>query len=106
MLLNSLKGGKEGRHVSVIAERKEVSHILDSVKDTGIGINPAILPRLFAKFATKCHHQTLEGIGLGLFICKSVIEAHGGRIWADNNKDGKGDTFTFSLPVRLPRRTC
>ena len=59
------------------------------------------IPRLFAKFATKSHHQTLEGIGLGLFICKSIMEAHGGRIWADNNKDGKGATFTFSLPATV-----
>ena len=71
------------------------------MKDIGIDIYPAILPRLFAKFATKSHHQTLEGIGLDLFICKSVIEAHGDRIWADNNKDGKGATFTFSLPATV-----
>ena len=66
-----------------------------SVKDTDQGIDPEIMPRLFTKFTTKS--QT--GTGLGLFISKSIIEAHGGRIWAENNKDGKGATFTFRLPL-------
>jgi signal transduction histidine kinase len=66
-----------------------------SIKDTGIGIAPEIMPRLFTKFATKSE----RGTGLGLFISKSIIEAHGGRIWAENNKDGKGATFSFSLPI-------
>ncbi|HZC50294.1 MAG TPA: ATP-binding protein [Nitrososphaeraceae archaeon] len=54
-----------------------------------------MLPRLFTKFATK----TDKGTGLDLFISKSIIEAHGGRIWAENNSDGKGATFAFSLPI-------
>ena len=58
-----------------------------NVKDSGQGINPEILPKLFTKFATKS--QT-GGTGLGLFISKSIVEAHGGRIWAENNADGKG----------------
>jgi signal transduction histidine kinase len=66
-----------------------------SIKDTGIGIAPEIVPRLFTKFATKSE----KGTGLGLFISKSIIEAHGGRIWAENNADGKGATFAFSLPI-------
>ncbi|MGI8832976.1 MAG: ATP-binding protein [Nitrososphaeraceae archaeon] len=67
-----------------------------SVKDTGVGIDPEILPRLFSKFTTK---SDAGGTGLGLFISKSIIEALGGRIWAENNTDRKGATFTFSLPV-------
>src|ERR671933_2065496 len=69
--------------------------VLVSVKDTGTGIDPAVMPRLFTKFATKSE----TGTGLGLFICKSIIEVHGGRIWAENNTDGDGATFTFSLPI-------
>jgi two-component system sensor histidine kinase VicK len=65
-----------------------------SVKDTGTGIDSDIMPRLFTKFASKS--QT--GTGLGLFISKSIVEAHGGRIWAENNPDGRGTTFRFSLP--------
>ena len=53
------------------------------------------MPRLFTKFATKSY----KGTGLGLFICKNIVEAHGGKIWAENNKDGKGATFSFSLPL-------
>jgi signal transduction histidine kinase len=54
-----------------------------------------MLPRLFEKFASK----SCKGTGLGLFICKSIIEAQGGRIWGENNADGKGATFAFSLPM-------
>jgi two-component system, OmpR family, sensor histidine kinase VicK len=69
--------------------------ILVSVKDTGIGIDPEILPDLFAKFKTK----SSSGAGLGLFISKSIIEAHGGSIWAESNSTGNGTTFTFALPL-------
>ena len=68
-----------------------------SVKDTGSGIDSEILPRLFTKFSTKSDNGT--GIGLGLFISKNIVEAHGGRIWAENNLDGKGATFAFSVPA-------
>jgi two-component system, OmpR family, sensor histidine kinase VicK len=70
-------------------------HVIVSVKDSGAGIDPEILPRLCTKFATKSD----KGTGLGLYISKSIIEAHGGKIWAENNSDGKGATFTFSLPI-------
>jgi signal transduction histidine kinase len=66
-----------------------------SIKDTGTGIDPELYPRLFTKFATKSE----AGTGLGLFISKSIIEAHGGKIWAQNNKGDKGATFGFSLPI-------
>ena len=71
------------------------SHATISIKDAGTGIDSEIFPRLFSKFASK----SFEGTGLGLFICKSIIEDHGGRIWAENNVDGKGATFSFSLPL-------
>jgi signal transduction histidine kinase len=66
-----------------------------SIKDTGIGIAPEIMPRLFTKFTTKSG----RGTGLGLFISKSIVEAHGGKIWAINNTDGKGATFSFTLSI-------
>jgi two-component system, OmpR family, sensor histidine kinase VicK len=69
--------------------------VIVSIKDTGVGIAPEIMPRLFSKFTTKSE----RGTGLGLFISKSIVEAHGGRIWAQNNPDGKGATFAFSLPI-------
>jgi signal transduction histidine kinase len=71
------------------------SCIIVSVKDTGQGIDINILPKLFTKFASKSFHRT----GLGLFISKGIVEAHGGRIWAENNRDGIGATFSFSLPL-------
>jgi signal transduction histidine kinase len=67
-----------------------------SVKDNGRGIDKEIMPKLFTKFTTK----SFQGTGLGLYISKSIIEAHGGMIWAQNNDNGKGATFSFSLPLR------
>ena len=69
--------------------------VIVSVKDRGTGIDPNIQDKLFSKFATKSD----SGSGLGLYISKGIVEAHGGRIWAENNSDGKGATFAFSLPT-------
>ncbi len=69
--------------------------IVVSVKDVCIGIDKNIFPKLFTKLTTKSY----QGMGLGLFISKNIVEAHGGRIWAENNKDGRGATFSFSLPL-------
>jgi signal transduction histidine kinase len=69
--------------------------VIVSIKDTGIGIAPEIMPRLFTKFTTKSG----RGTGLGLFISKSIVEAHGGKIWAIKNTDGKGATFSFTLSI-------
>ncbi len=76
-------------------EDKEHDVVVVSIKDDGPGIDPEIMPRLFTKFAAKSD----IGTGLGLFISKSIVEAHGGKIWAENNADGRGATFTFSLPI-------
>ena len=75
-------------------KNKHGSEVVVSVKDFGTGIDPEILPRLFTKFASK----SAIGTGLGLYISKNIIETHGGKIWAENNLDGKGATFSFSLP--------
>ena len=75
--------------------KKKTGSVIISIEDTGTGIDPEILPRLFTKFTTKSD----KGTGLGLYISKRIIEAHGGRIWGENNTGGKGATFTFSLPL-------
>jgi signal transduction histidine kinase len=75
-------------------KNKEDALVVVSIKDKGKGIDEEILPRLFNKFVTKSD----QGIGLGLFIAKNIIEAHGGKIWGNNNKDSKGATFSFSIP--------
>jgi signal transduction histidine kinase len=93
LLGNAVKFTKQGT-VYISAESKDGEAIV-SVKDSGTGIDPEIVSRLFTKFTSKS--QT--GTGLGLFISKSIIEAHGGRIWAENNKDSKGATFTFRIPL-------
>jgi two-component system, OmpR family, sensor histidine kinase VicK len=98
LLSNALKFTKQGTiSVSLQREKEEddKDYIVISVKDTGQGIDLEILPKLFTKFATKSE----SGTGLGLFISKSIVESHGGRIWAENNADGKGATFAFSLPI-------
>jgi signal transduction histidine kinase len=81
--------------ISRNADIKENGEAIVSVKDTGTGIDPHMIPRLFSKFATK----SFDGTGLGLFVSKSMIDAHGGKMWAKNNQDGKGATFAFSLPI-------
>jgi signal transduction histidine kinase len=91
LLTNAFKFTKEGA-ISVSIEKKDTYAIV-SIKDTGTGIDPEIFPRLFTKFATK----SVTGTGLGLYISKGIIEAHDGRIWAENNADGKGATFYFRL---------
>ena len=82
-----------------IIDKTSSKEALVSVKDSGIGIDPEITQKLFSKFVTK----SFSGTGLGLFISKNIIEAHGGRIWAvNNNSDGreeKGATFYFTLPL-------
>jgi signal transduction histidine kinase len=105
-LLNNAIKFTENGSITVIVERKKDNsgndQIVVSIKDTGTGIHPEILPKLFTKFATK---SMTGGTGLGLLISKSIIEMHGGKIWATSNKekDGEkdvGSTFTFSLPVK------
>jgi signal transduction histidine kinase len=97
LLNNSIKFTKEGSIVTAVKEREDQqrNEVIISVKDTGSGIDLDILPKLFSKFVTKSYH----GTGLGLYICKAIVEAHGGKIWAENNVVGKGATFSFSLPI-------
>jgi signal transduction histidine kinase len=117
LLNNAIKFTKEGAvTVSTSIRRKDVvdrdnsgeggraeEEVVIAVRDTGTGIDPELMPRLFTKFATKSY----QGTGLGLFIAKSIVEAHGGKVWAENNNNNgsdsdrkyKGATFYFTLPV-------
>ena len=107
LICNSLKfiskeKGEEGI-ISLSIEKRNNDNdvnndmVIISIKDNGKGIDIEILPRLFTKFASK----SFQGTGLGLYISKNIINAHGGKIWAENNSDGKGATFAFSLPWQL-----
>ncbi|HZA06707.1 MAG TPA: ATP-binding protein [Nitrososphaeraceae archaeon] len=89
-----------GGIISIKAERVD-GQALVTIRDSGIGIDPEIMPRLFEKFISKSY----QGTRLGLYISKSIVEAHGGRIWAENNTDVNGATFTFSLPVKKNSRS-
>ncbi len=95
LLKNAIHFTNEGTINIAAAEKIDYNEVIVSVKDTGLGIDPEIFPRLFTKFAT----GSATGTGLGLFISKSIVEAHGGKIWAQNNPDGIGATFYFSLPL-------
>ena len=96
LLNNAFKFTKEGSIVVNIELDQRKNKAIVSVKDTGKGIAPDIFPKLFEKFASK----SFQGTGLGLFISRSIIEAHGGKMWAENNTDGqKGAKFYFLLPV-------
>jgi two-component system, OmpR family, sensor histidine kinase VicK len=93
LLNNAIKFTEEGT-ISLSTEVKN-GYVFVTIKDTGQGIHADIAPRLFSKFASK----SFQGAGLGLFISKNIVEAHGGKIWAENNSDSNGATFTFSLPI-------
>jgi signal transduction histidine kinase len=121
LLSNAIKFTKEGsisinvlkkrrnegvkNNIQVEEEERGEEEAVVSVQDTGTGINPEIFPRLFTKFATK---SDIGGTGLGLFISKSIVEAHGGKMWAENNDNNnmminnganRGATFYFTLPL-------
>jgi signal transduction histidine kinase len=101
LISNSIKFiAKEGLISTSIEKRSgdidsEKNLVVVKVKDTGMGIDKEIFPKLFTKFASK----SFQGTGLGLYISKRIVESHGGKIWAENNKDEKGATFSFSLPL-------
>jgi len=113
LINNSIKfisDEKEKGTITIIVEKRKSSDndnmdskdmVVVIVKDNGEGIDKQILPNLFTKFASK----SFQGTGLGLFISKSIIEAHGGKIWAKDNEDGNGATFSFSLPFSHTKRS-
>jgi signal transduction histidine kinase len=93
LINNALRFTKEG---TISVKTQIIDGLAQiTVKDTGSGIDREIMPRLFEKFVTKSE----KGTGLGLYISNSIVQAHGGKMWAENNADGKGATFTFTLPL-------
>jgi signal transduction histidine kinase len=101
LLNNAIKFTQEGSIRVTTGKKTDNSTDVDdnfvviSVIDTGTGIDPGIMPKLFSKFTTKSD----MGIGLGLYISKNIVETHGGKIWTENNSYGKGAAFYFSLPL-------
>jgi signal transduction histidine kinase len=97
LLGNALKFTKEAT-INVRVGRNDSpssSEAIVSISDSGQGIDPEVMHKLFEKFTSKSE----SGTGLGLFISKSIVDAHGGKIWGENNKDRKGATFIFILPL-------
>ena len=95
LLNNAIKFTDNGFIDITIEKKYRDNKVFIDIKDAGYGIDQSIFPKLFSKFTSK----SKGGTGLGLFISKNIIEAHGGQMYAYNNKDGKGATFGFSLPI-------
>ena len=101
LLDNALKFTKEGNIIITIKKIKENQQVMVSIKDSGTGLDPEIIPQLFKKFATKSE----QGTGLGLFISKNIIETHDGIMWGENNSESNGSTFYFTLPIWQTNKT-
>ena len=96
LVSNAIKFTEDKGTITIDVEADFESKVLTiKIIDTGRGIDPDIYPKLFSKFSTKSEH----GTGLGLYLCKNLVAAHGGIIRGENNKQGKGATFSFSLPL-------
>ncbi len=102
LLSNALKFSEKEHEarISIIVEKNYLEEsgnqtIVVSIRDYGEGIDPIIFPNMFSKFVSSSY----SGTGLGLYICKNIIQAHGGKIWAENNRNSSGATFYFMLPI-------
>ena len=95
LLNNALKFTVEGTIIVNAQKNPETHEAMITIKDSGTGIDPEIIPNMFSKFITK----SKRGVGLGLYIAKNIVEAHGGKINAYNNINEKGATFVVTLPL-------
>jgi two-component system sensor histidine kinase VicK len=95
LLNNALEFTNDGNIVINASKSEKTNEAIVTITDSGTGLDPEIVPHLFSKFRTKSD----KGIGLGLYIVKNIVEAHGGRIEAHNNINAKGATFTVFLPL-------
>ena len=104
LLHNAAKFTPEGGAVTVRSKDREGGGVAVEVSDTGAGIAPGLLAKLFEPFeqggAEEARRQ--GGLGLGLAICQGIVQAHGGRIWVDSAGPGQGATFTVELPAWPP----
>ena len=99
MIDNAMKFTEQGKIiVSSVSHKTEV---MIQVQDPGLGIDPEIKPRLFEKFATK----STGGTGLGLYLSKKIVDAHGGRIWCKDSEESKGTDCGFTIPLDLHPET-
>lgn len=98
LLDNAINFTDQGTIIVTVQQIEKWPNFIEiRVTDTGKGIDPTIRPRLFEKFVTKS--ERAKGTGLGLYLCKAIVEAHGGKIWAEDNAGGKGAVFAFTLPI-------
>jgi signal transduction histidine kinase len=91
---NAIKVAQQEGEIIVFLERQDNNTVLVRITDNGPGIPSNLKDKIFNKFVT----GSKSGTGLGLYICKNIIEKHGGKIWADNNKN-KGANFNFTIPI-------
>ena len=96
LLNNAIKFTNEGVINISVKEKEKTNEAIVTIKDSGSGIDPEIIPHLFSKFKTKSE----KGLGLGLYISKNIVEAHNGKIEAFNNPNSKGATFIVTLPLK------
>jgi PAS domain S-box-containing protein len=98
LLRNANKFTPEGEQVTISVEPDE-NHVRVSVKDTGVGLSEEEIGKLFVPFPSINRELGGTSTGLGLAICKGIVDMHGGEIWAKSEGHGKGSTFTFTLPI-------
>jgi signal transduction histidine kinase len=97
LLTNALKYSKAGTEIQVVLAHR-AGEVTTTVRDEGPGIDPKDLPRLFDRFYRTESARRCEGLGLGLYITKGLVDAHGGRLWVESALDN-GSAFSFTLPV-------
>ncbi len=98
LLINAARNSHESSHIRIDAVVEDL-HVAISVVDSGKGLSAERLPYLFQKFSTPEDREKNRDLGLGLAICKGIVEAHGGRIWAESDGPGLGSRFTFTVPT-------
>jgi hypothetical protein len=99
LVTNAVKYSPEGGSITVRCRERGPQHVVIAVIDHGLGIPPEQVPKLFQKFARirSDEHLKISGTGLGLYICRLIVEGHGGQIWVESTP-GKGSTFAMALP--------